>query len=137
MLPVFGGGSPPVFCRPYHLDADPAGVWQDEFLDRNSHDAWAELIEHEHANVIGQCFNEFPASSLAKRSHRLADGKVVNCISQVVGGPAWPEVVGHLDGDEKSLRLRSFFVRHANVKPDLQVLDGDMVRHRRELLLWP
>jgi len=98
---------------------------------------WLELLEHEHANVIGQCFNEFPASRLTKRSDRLADGKIVNGLSQVVGCSACPEVVGQLDGDEKSLRLRSFLVRHANMKPNLQVLDSDTVRHRRELLRWP
>ena len=126
-----------MFGRPYHLDAYPAGVRQDEFFDHNSHDTWAKLIEHEHANVIGQCFNEFPASCLANRLDRLADGKIVNGFSQVVGCSACPEVVGQLDGDEKPLRLSSFLVRHANMKPNLQVLDSYKVRHRWELLSWP
>ncbi len=70
---------------------------------------------------------------LAKCFDRLADGIIINRLRQVVGGPAWGKVVRHLNGDEQFLWFRPLLIRHADVKLDLQVLNGDSVSHQREL----
>jgi hypothetical protein len=61
----------------------------------------------------------------------LADGVVIDGVTQVIVGCGLCDVGFHLHADEEALRMGSFFVRNADMVGDLEVSKGNGV-HRKK-----
>ena len=106
------------------------GIFQRKFSQLHCDLLDAKSFQQVRCEPIGECLDQICRLSSHKILRFLSDDGVINCVVDLVGHIAllviWPE--GNADG--QSLRGGTFFLRNADARRNLKLLDMNPIGKR-------